>query len=82
MQTNSKSKAEIFEKIAKGIQTFPYQMQLEVLDFIGYLKSKLEIENARMEEIEWSNLSLENALKDINEPEEEYSEADLKEKWL
>ncbi len=35
-----------------------------------------------MEEIEWSNLSIENALKDINEPEEEYSEADLKEKWL
>ncbi|VVB51469.1 Uncharacterised protein [uncultured archaeon] len=54
MQTNSK--AEIFEKIAKGI--------------------------ARMEEIEWSNFSLANALKDIDEPEEEYSEADLKEKWL
>ncbi|MFZ3384885.1 MAG: hypothetical protein WA144_13260 [Candidatus Methanoperedens sp.] len=80
MQTNSK--AEIFEQIEKGIQTFPYQMQLEVLDFIGYLKSKLEIEHARMEEIEWSNLSLANAVKDKDEPEEEYSEADLKEKWL
>ena len=42
MQTNSK--AETFEKIINGIQTFPYQMQVEVLDFIGYLKSKLEIE--------------------------------------
>jgi hypothetical protein len=42
MQTNSK--AEIFEKIVSGIQTFPYQMQVEVLDFIGYLKSKLAIQ--------------------------------------
>ena len=41
-----------------------------------------EIEHARMEEIEWSNLSLANAVKDIDEPEEEYSEADLKGKWL
>jgi hypothetical protein len=38
MQTNSK--AEIFEQKISGIQTFPYQMQVEVLDFIGYLKNK------------------------------------------
>jgi hypothetical protein len=81
MQTNSK--AEIFKQIVNGIQTFPYQMQVEVLDFIGYLKSKLAIEQARMEEVEWSHLSLTNAVKDIeDEKEEEYSEADLKEKWL
>ncbi len=81
MQTNSK--AEIFERIIKGLQTFPYQMQVEVLDFIGYLKNKLAIEQVRMEEIEWSHLSLANAVKDIeDEKEEEYSEADLKEKWL
>jgi len=81
MQINSK--AEIFEQIAKGIQTFPYQMQMEVLDFIGYLKSKLAKEQSREEEIEWSRLSLANAVMDIeDENSQEYSEADLKEKWL
>jgi hypothetical protein len=36
-----------------------------------------------MEEVEWSHLSLTNAVKDIDdENEEEYNEADLKEKWL
>jgi len=81
MQTNSK--AEIFEKIISGIHAFPYQMQVEVLDFIGYLKNKLALEQARMEELEWSHLSLTNAVKDIDdENEEEYSETDLKEKWL
>ncbi len=81
MQTNSKAK--IFEQIVKGIQTFPYQMQVEVLDFIGYLKSKNAIEQARREEVEWLNLSLTNAVKDMEaEKEEEYSEDDLKEKWL
>jgi len=58
-------------------------MQVEVLDFIGYLKNKLAIEEARKEELEWSHLSLTNAVKDIDdENEEEYNEADLKEKWL
>jgi len=81
MQTNSK--AEIFEQIVNGIHTFPYQMQVEVLDFIGYLKNKLATEQERKEDVEWSHLSLTNALKDIDdENEEEYSEADLKEKWL
>jgi hypothetical protein len=81
MQT--KSKTEVFEQIVKGIQTFPYQMQLEVLDFIGYLKNKLATEQERMEEIEWSHLSLSNAVKDIKDEQEvEYNEADLKEKWL
>jgi len=81
MQTNSK--AEIFEEVVQGIQTFPYQMQVEVLDFIGYLKNKLAIEQARREEVEWSHLSLTNAMKDMeDEKEEEYSDADLKEKWL
>jgi hypothetical protein len=81
MQTNSK--AEICKQIVNGIQAFPYQMQVEVLDFICYPKSKLAIEQARMEEVEWSHLSLTNTVKDIeDEKEEEYSEADLKEKWL
>ncbi|MFA4957674.1 MAG: hypothetical protein WC556_11965 [Candidatus Methanoperedens sp.] len=81
MQTNSK--AEIFKQIVNNIQTFPYQMQVEVLDYIGYLKSKLALEQARKEEVDWSHLSLTNAVKDIDdENEEEYTEADLKEKWI
>ena len=72
MQTNSK--AEIFKQIVNGIQAFPYQMQVEVLDYIGYLKSKLALEQARKEEVEWSHLSLTNAVKDIDdEKKEEYS---------
>ncbi len=81
MQTNSKP--EIFEQIVKGIQSFPYQMQVEVLDFIGYLKSKVATEQERREDMEWSYLSLTNAVKDIDDEKEEgYTEADLKEKWL
>ncbi|MDO8724934.1 MAG: hypothetical protein Q7J35_02570 [Candidatus Methanoperedens sp.] len=81
MQTNSKP--EIFEQIVKVIQSFPYQMQVEVLDFIGYLKSKVATEQERREDMEWSYLSLTNAVKDIDDEKEEgYSEADLKEKWL
>jgi hypothetical protein len=81
METNIND--EIFEQITKEIQTFPYQMQIEVLDFIGYLKNKLAIKQGRIEEIEWSRFSLAKAVIDMeDEQTQDYSEEDLKEKWL
>jgi hypothetical protein len=47
------------------------------LDFVEYLSRKLRLEDA-----DWSNLSLRAALRGLeNEAGPEYREDDLKEKW-
>jgi len=63
------------ERIIKNVKTLPESKQVEVLDFIEYLRSRTEKE----ENIEWNNLSLSSAMRGMEEEVSPYSINDLKE---
>jgi len=55
----------------------PELKQIEVLDFIEYLKLKTE----RQENIDWSTLSLSSAMRGMENEQSHYSLNDLKESF-
>jgi len=63
------------EKILEGISELPEIKQLEVLDFVEYLKIKSEKE----ENMAWTELSISAAMKDLVDEPSPYSIKDLKE---
>lgn len=63
------------ERIIKNVKTLPESKQVEVLDFVEYLRSKAE----REENTEWNDLSLSSAMRGIEDEETPYSINDLKE---
>ena len=65
----------VAEKIVENILTLPESRQMEVLDFVEYLKLKTEKE----EKIAWSNLSISSAMRGMENEESPYSLADLRE---
>jgi len=65
----------IAEKIVKNIRTLPESKQIEVLDFVEYLKIKTEKE----ETMSWKNLSISAAMRGIENEDSPYSLTDLKE---
>lgn len=65
----------ISEKILEGIGDLPEVKQLEVLDFVEYLKVKSEKEDYK----NWSDLSIATAMKDLIDEPSPYSLKDLKE---
>lgn len=72
----------ITEKIFLYVQKLPPSSQSEVLDFIEYLLEKAEREKGREEEVEWSNFSLANAMKGMEEEDTSiYRISDLKETY-
>ncbi|MGB9724086.1 MAG: DUF2281 domain-containing protein [Chloroflexia bacterium] len=65
----------VVERIQRYLQRLPPPLQTEVLDFIEYLLVKAE----REERTEWSNLSLANAMRGMeNEAMPVYTIADLR----
>ncbi|WDN87818.1 hypothetical protein BuS5_00786 [Desulfosarcina sp. BuS5] len=62
-------------KIINNVKELPELKQIEVLDFIEYLKLKTE----RQENIEWSTLSLSSAMRGMENEQSHYSLNDLKE---
>lgn len=66
------------EKILEGINELPEVRQLEVLDFVEYLKLKTEKQEYQI----WSDLSIASALKDMIDEPSMYSMEDLKEEFL
>jgi len=64
-------------KIINNIKELPELKQIEVLDFIEYLKLKTE----RQENIEWSTLSLSSAMRGMENEQSHYSMNDLKESF-
>ena len=64
-------------KIINNIKELPELKQIEVLDFIEYLKLKTE----RQENIEWSTLSLSSAMRGMENEQSHYSLNDLKESF-
>ncbi|MDL2124220.1 MAG: DUF2281 domain-containing protein [Deltaproteobacteria bacterium] len=60
-------------KIIENVKELPELKQIEVLDFIEYLRLKTE----RQENIEWSTLSLSSAMRGMENEQSHYSLNDL-----
>jgi len=65
-------------KTINNVKELPELKQIEVLDFIEYLKLKTE----RQENIDWSTLSLSSAMRGMGNEQSHYSLNDLKESFL
>lgn len=71
------------EKINKTVEKLPISVQLEVLNFVEFVAQKAEQQGLEKESEQWTEFSLNQAMKGLeNEEISEYTEADLKEKWL
>ncbi len=64
-------------KIINNVKELPELKQIEVLDFIEYLRLKTE----RQKNIEWSTLSLSSAMRGMENEQSHYSLNDLKESF-
>lgn len=62
------------EKIIRNIKELPESKQVEVLDFVEYLRSKTE-------ERDWSEFSLSSAMRGMENEATPYSVQDLKESF-
>jgi len=70
------------DQITKQVNQLSEPFQKEALDFVEFLAKKAKRENSRQEDLEWFNLSVASAMRDIeNEHDPIYDESDLKEKW-
>ena len=69
----------VSQKIADHVRDLPKQEQMEVLDFIEYLRTKARSRRSKDEEKDWSVLSLKNAMRGMEEEPSGYSKEDLKE---
>jgi hypothetical protein len=65
----------ILEKITRDLKVLPESAQVEVLDFVEFLKSKA----ATREDADWSAFSLGEAMRGLEDEPIAYSEQDLKE---
>ncbi|MBV6402406.1 MAG: hypothetical protein CNIPEHKO_02717 [Anaerolineales bacterium] len=62
------------QTIQNYIEKLPASYQETVVDFLAFLLSKAE----REQDVEWSNISLTYAMRDMEDEPSEYSIADLK----
>jgi hypothetical protein len=70
------------ERINQQVQKLPEPLLSEVLHFVEFLMTKAIPENARQEDLQWSQFSLSAAMRGLeNENMPIYDESDLKEKW-
>lgn len=69
------------QDLIKALATLAPHLQKEVIDFVGYLKSK-QVRSAQMQDKSWSELSIRSALHDLEDEEfPSYSDSDLKQIW-
>jgi len=69
------------EAIVERIRRLPDEVRKEVLDFADFLHARLEQAAADKEHAQWSELSLESALRDMADEPDLYDDADLKERF-
>lgn len=67
----------LVETIIKLIQTLPESKQIEIFDFVEYLRSKVEKQEIK----DWTDFSLSSAMRGIEDEETPYSLNDLKESF-
>jgi len=65
------------DKIINNVKALPVSKQIEVLDFIEYLRVKTD----RQENTGWSDFSLLSAMRGMENEESPYSLNDLKESF-
>jgi hypothetical protein len=65
------------DKIIENVRSLPESKQIEILDFVEYLRAKIEKEERK----EWIDLSLTSAMRGMEEEELTYSINDLKETY-
>ena len=65
----------VVEKVVQDLRGLPESAQAEVLDFVEFLKSKSQNE----ERADWSAFSLQQAMRDMENETDLYSDGDLKE---
>ena len=65
------------DKIINNVKALPVSKQIEVLDFIEYLRVKTD----RQENTGWSDFSLSSAMRGMENEESPYSLNDLKESF-
>lgn len=65
----------VTEKIIEQVRELPQGVQAEVLDFVEYLKSRVESEDWRA----WADFSLSRAMQGMECEATEYSDKDIKE---
>ena len=63
------------KEVVDNIKMLPKSKQIEVFDFVEYLKQKTEREADK----DWSGLSIASAMRGMETEESSYSENDLKE---
>ena len=65
------------EKIMEKVKLLPEDKQSEILDFIYFLSKKMNEEERK----EWSQFSLETAMRGLETEETLYTTEDIKEKY-
>ncbi|AEH44521.1 hypothetical protein Thein_0641 [Thermodesulfatator indicus DSM 15286] len=65
------------EKIIERVKSLPEDKQSEILDFIEFLSKKVNEEERK----QWSQFSLETAMRGLETEESLYSLDDIKEKY-
>ena len=65
------------EKIMEKVKLLPEDKQSEILDFIDFLSEKTKEEERK----EWSQFSLETAMRGLETEETLYTTEDIKEKY-
>lgn len=64
--------------IVDHLESFPDLVQLEVLDFVEFLKTRqIQCGERKTDETSWSNFSLESAMKGMEHEETPYTSADI-----
>ena len=71
----------VTEQIIQHVQGLPETIQVEILDFIGYLETKVRGNPAISDEKEWTILSLSSAMKGMEDEQSPYSVDDIKESF-
>lgn len=70
------------EKINVHVQQLPQLFQIEVLNFVEFLASKVADKDSRQADELWSKFSIAQAMRGLEDEDAPvYSKADLKEKW-
>ncbi|NUO79634.1 DUF2281 domain-containing protein [candidate division KSB1 bacterium] len=72
----------VTERINLHVQQLPQPLQIEVLHFVEFLAAKLQAQAAREDELLWSQFSLAQALRGMEDEDGPvYDDVDFKQKW-
>ena len=70
----------VTEQIIKHVGILPEYIQSEILDYVGYLESKME--RTKTERANWFDLSLSQAMRGLESEASPYTLNDVKEKLI